>query len=254
MGLLLAGAPAFDGVEWGVRLASLDILRLIGQAGWIVKLVLLALSAASVVSWAIIVLKWRELRRAAEDSEAFLEVYHEGSFDAAHEVARDLDASPIAHVFLEAYGELGRIARYAGRSLSSGLGDLQRRAVERQISWTAARETHRLERGLEFLATTGSAAPFIGLFGTVVGIITAFEEIGQAGSASLAVVAPGIAEALIATAVGLAAAIPATIGYNHFVGELRRQGEGIDLFAEEFLADLRVRGARPAEESRAAGP
>jgi biopolymer transport protein TolQ len=163
MGLLLAGA------DWGVRLASLDILRLIGQAGWIVKLVLLALSAASIVSWAIIALKWRELRRAAEDSEAFLEVYHEGSFDAAHEVARDLEHSPVAQVFLEAYGELGRIARYAGRSLSSGLGDLQRRAVERQISWTASRETHRLERGLEFLATTGSAAPFVGLFGTVVG-------------------------------------------------------------------------------------
>lgn len=240
MGLLLVGAPAFDGIEWGVRLASLDIFGLIAQAGWIVKLVLLALTAASVVSWAIIVLKWRELRRAADDSDAFLEVYHEGSFDAAHEVARDLDASPIAHVFLEAYGELGRIARYAGRSLSSGLGDMQRRAVERQISWTAARETHRLERGLEFLATTGSAAPFIGLFGTVVGIITAFEEIGQAGSATLAVVAPGIAEALIATAVGLAAAIPATIGYNHFVGELRRLGERIDLFAEEFLSLIHI--------------
>lgn len=250
MGLLLAGAL---GSEWGVRLASLDILRLIGQAGWVVKLVLLALAAASVISWAIIAFKWRELRRASEDSEAFLEVYHEGSFDAAHEVARDLAASPIAQVFLEAYGELGRIARYAGRSLSSGLGDLQRRAVERQISWTAARETHRLERGLEFLATTGSAAPFIGLFGTVIGIISAFEEIGKAGSASLAVVAPGIAEALIATAVGLAAAIPATIFYNHFVGELRRLGERVDLFAEEFLADLRVRGARPEGESRAAG-
>jgi biopolymer transport protein TolQ len=251
MGLLLAGAL---GLDWGVRLASLDILRLIVQAGWVVKLVLLALATASVVSWAIIAFKWRELRRASEDSEAFLEVYHEGSFDAAHEVARDLEHSPIAQVFMEAYGELGRIARYAGRSLSSGLGDLQRRAVERQISWTAARENHRLERGLEFLATTGSAAPFVGLFGTVVGIISAFEEIGRAGSASLAVVAPGIAEALIATAFGLAAAIPATIFYNHFVGELRRLGERVDLFAEEFLADLRVRGARPgAEEPRAAG-
>ena len=193
MGLLLVGA------DWGVRLASLDILRLVGQAGWVVKLVLLALAVASVVSWAIIAFKWRELRRAAQDSEAFLEAYHEGSFDAAHEVARDLEHSPIAQVFLEAYGELGRI-------------------------------------------------------GTVIGIITAFEEIGKAGSASLAVVAPGIAEALIATAVGLAAAIPATIFYNHFIGELRRLGERIDLFAEEFLADLRVRGARPSDESRAAGP
>jgi biopolymer transport protein TolQ len=232
MGLLLVGA------DWGVRLASLDILRLIGEAGWIVKLVLLALATSSVVSWAIIAFKWRELRRATQDSEAFLEVYHEGSFDAAHEVARDLEHSPIAQVFLEAYGELGRIARYAGRSLSSGLGDLQRRAVERQISWTASRETHRLERGLEFLATTGSAAPFVGLFGTVIGIITAFEEIGKAGSASLAVVAPGIAEALFATALGLVAAIPAVIFYNKFTGDLDRFGDRLDTFSDEIAARL----------------
>ena len=232
MGLLLVGA------DWGVRLASLDILRLIGQAGWIVKLVLLALATASVVSWAIIAFKWRELRRATQDSEAFLEVYHEGSFDAAHEVARDLEHSPIAQVFLEAYGELGRIARYAGRSLSSGLGDLQRRAVERQISWTASRETHRLERGLEFLATTGSAAPFIGLFGTVIGIISAFEEIGQAGSASLAVVAPGIAEALIATAMGLFAAIPAVIAYNRYADQVGWLELRYDTFMEELSTIL----------------
>ena len=111
--------------------------------------------------------------------------------------------------------------------------------LARNLGWTGSRESLRLERGCGFLATTGSAAPFIGLFGTVVGIINAFENIGQAGSASLAVVAPGIAEALIATAVGLFAAIPATIFYNIFVGQLRGITAAIDLFVAEYEGDLR---------------
>ena len=112
-------------------------------------------------------------------------------------------------------------------------------ALTKQIGWTAAREALRLERGLGFLATTGSAGPFIGLFGTVIGIINAFQNIGQTGSASLAVVAPGIAEALIATAVGLFAAIPATIFYNVFIVEVRSLSISIDLFAAEYEDDLR---------------
>jgi biopolymer transport protein TolQ len=247
MALVLAGA------DWGVRLASLDVLDLILQASWLAKVVLLLLALASVISWAIIALKWRELRRAAEDSEAFLEVYHEGSLEAAHEAARSLSSSPLAQIFLEGYAELGRILRYGGRSLATGLGELQQRALDRVVEWTAASEAERLERGLEFLATTGSAAPFVGLFGTVVGIISSFHSIGEAGSASLAVVAPGIAEALIATAVGLFAAIPASIFYNHFVGELRKLGNSIDLFTAQFQADLRVRGARAPDGARATG-
>ena len=248
MALVLAGA------DWGVRLASLDVLDLILQASWLVKLVLLLLALASVISWAIIAFKWRELRRAAEDSEAFLEVYHEGSPEAAQEAARELSSSPVAQIFLEGYAEVGRIARYAGRSLASGIGEVQLRAIERTIEWSAAKETQRLERGLEFLATTGSAAPFVGLFGTVVGIINSFNHIGQSGSASIAVVAPGIAEALIATAVGLAAAIPATIFYNHFVGELRRLSVSVELFSAEFQTDLRRHGgARSGDGARASG-
>ena len=247
MALVLAGA------DWGVRLASLDVLDLILQASWLVKLVLLLLALASVISWAIIAFKWRELRRAAEDSEAFLEVYHEAALDAAHDAARELPSSPIAQIFLEGYAEVGRIARYAGRSLSSGIGEAQLRAIERSVEWSAARETQRLERGLEFLATTGSAAPFVGLFGTVVGIINSFNHIGQSGSASIAVVAPGIAEALIATAVGLAAAIPATVFYNHFVGELRRLSISVELFSAEFQSDLRSHGARSGDGARASG-
>ncbi len=227
------------GTAMGGRLASLDALALIWQASWLVQLVLLLLLILSVVSWSVIAFKWRELRHAEQDSEAFLEVYHEGSLDAAHEAARDLDRGPLSAIFLEAYGEINRMARFSGKSVIEALTDAHLQALARQIAWTSSREALRLERGLAFLATTGSAAPFIGLFGTVIGIINAFQGIGRAGSASLAVVAPGIAEALIATAVGLFAAIPATIFYNYFVGEMRRLTAAIDLFGAEYEGDLR---------------
>jgi biopolymer transport protein TolQ len=227
------------GTALGGRLASLDALALVWQASWLVQLVLLLLLILSVVSWTVIAFKWRELRRAEQDSEAFLEVYHEGSLDAAYEAARDLQHSPLSSIFLDAYGEINRMARFRGKSMVESLEAGHLDALSRQIAWTGSREALALERGLSFLATTGSAAPFIGLFGTVLGIINAFEKIGQAGSASLAVVAPGIAEALIATAVGLFAAIPATIFYNHFVGELRRLVAAIDLFKTEYEGDLR---------------
>jgi len=227
------------GTAVGGRLASLDALALVWQASWLVQFVLLLLLILSVISWAIIAFKWRELRRAEQDSEAFLEVYHEGSLDAAYEAARDLDRGPLSAVFLEAYGEVNRMARFSGKSALEALTEGNLQALTRKIAWTGSREELRLERGLSFLATTGSAAPFIGLFGTVIGIINAFQEIGRAGSASLAVVAPGIAEALIATAVGLFAAIPATIFYNYFVGELRGLSAAIDLFGTEYEGDLR---------------
>jgi biopolymer transport protein TolQ len=225
------------GTALGGRLASLGALDLIFQASWIVQLVLLVLILLSVFSWAIILFKHRELRRAQQDSEAFLEVYHEGSMEQAYEAARDLARSPLSAVFLAAYGELKRLARASGRSLSLTPAHVD--ALSRHVGWTGTREGERLERGFTFLATTGSSAPFIGLFGTVIGIINAFEQIGRAGSASLAVVAPGIAEALIATAVGLFAAIPATIFYNIFVGRLRTIVNAIDLFAAEYQGDLR---------------
>jgi biopolymer transport protein TolQ len=201
-----------------------------------------------VFSWTIIAFKARELRRARQDSEAFLEVYHEGSLDAAYEASRDLDRSPLATVFLTAYGEMNRLARFSGKASSAALTDSHVDMLTRHIGWTGAREALQLERGLTFLATTGSAAPFIGLFGTVVGIINAFQGIGRAGSASLAVVAPGIAEALIATAIGLFAAIPATVFYNIFVGRLRGITQSIDLFAAEYEGDLRRLVAAPQRD------
>ncbi|HVP28610.1 MAG TPA: MotA/TolQ/ExbB proton channel family protein [Myxococcota bacterium] len=223
-----------------MRLASLDTIDLILQAGWLVKLVLLVLFTMSVVSWAIIAFKWRELKRAEQDSDAFLEVYHDGSLDRAYDSARQLVGSPLARIFGAVYAEASRMARFSGRPVGrSGLDDAQLSVLAREITWSAQREEIRLERGLSFLATVGSASPFIGLFGTVIGIMNAFTSIGVTGAASLATVAPAIAEALIATAVGLFAAIPATILYNVFVGKLRGVTAAIGLFSAEFEGDLR---------------
>ncbi|HZO09223.1 MAG TPA: MotA/TolQ/ExbB proton channel family protein [Myxococcota bacterium] len=240
------------GTALGGRLASIDALSLVWQASWLVQLVIGLLALSSVISWAIILAKWRELRRAEQDSEAFLEVYQEGSLDAAYQLARNLDRSPLASMFVSAYAEFNRMTRFGGKGKPAALSESQLRALERQLGWAGSREGLRLERGLSFLATTGSAAPFIGLFGTVVGIINAFHGIGQAGTASLAVVAPGIAEALIATAIGLFAAIPATIFYNHFVGELRGLTAAIDLFAADCESDLRRYSVAPDEPVRVA--
>ena len=236
------------GTALGGRLASLDAMSLIYQASWLVQLVLLLLVGLSVISWAIILVKWRDLRRAEQDSEAFLEVYQEGSLDAAYQVSRDLERSPLASIFLGAYGDFNRMKRQSGPH--GGLTPGQTTALARQVNWAASREGLRLERGLSFLATTGSAAPFIGLFGTVIGIIDAFQSIGRAGSASLAVVAPGIAEALIATAVGLFAAIPATIFYNYFVGELRGLTAAIDLFCADCEADFVRQAGGPRSDTQ----
>ncbi len=235
----------------GGRLASLDALDLILQAGWIVKLVLLVLAVFSIACWTIIFHKWRELRRAAEDSRTFLRIYHEEGVDAPLESVRECEESPLAAVFLDGQREFRRIQKYGGGQLDH-LDEAQLDHLASRIRWTAADELARLESRLGFLATTGSAAPFVGLFGTVVGIIDAFENIGAAGSASLAVVAPGIAEALIATAVGLLAAIPATIFYNHFVGLLRSLQADLDLFGVQYERDLRRSAAAPAWAARAA--
>ena len=216
---------------------SLGVLDLVFQASLIVQLVLLGLVSLSIMSWAVIAYKMRELRRAQQDSEAFLEVYHAGSLDEAYSAAKDLDHSPLAAVFLAAYNELRRLARSTGGPIT--LTEPHLLVLARNVTWSSSRENLRLERGFSFLATTGSAAPFIGLFGTVVGIINAFESIGRAGSASLAVVAPGIAEALITTAVGLFAAIPATIAYNYFNARLNGITSSIGLFSAEYEGDLR---------------
>jgi biopolymer transport protein TolQ len=244
MSFIIAGAVL------GGRLASLNLLELVWQASWLVQLVILMLAAASVMSWAAIVFKWRELSAAEQDSEAFLEAYHEGSWDTAFDAARNLDRSPLSAIFLVAHSELKRFAKYRGRG-GDGPDDGQLRVVSRQIHWATTQESLRLESRLPLLATIGSATPFVGLFGTVIGIINAFTGIGASGSASLAVVAPGIAEALIATAIGLFAAIPATIFYNIFVSRLRDLQEAIRLFASELEADVARFGEKLPAPARA---
>ncbi len=218
---------------------SFDVFGLILQAGPIVKLVLFILFAFSLISWAIILSKWKEVRGATQDSEAFLEIYHERPFNEAYDAAKELERSPVATVFISLCDEMGRLARRSGGSSFHDLDASQTRRIHKLLGWAATREAQLLERGLSFLATTGSSAVYIGLFGTVIGIIQAFQGIARTGNASLAVVAPGIAEALIATAAGLLAAIPATIFYNHFSSGIDKIVQLMEHFASEFEEDIK---------------
>jgi biopolymer transport protein TolQ len=210
----------------------------------IVSGVLLLLILASVSSWAIMVMKFRELRAAERDTDDFVEAYLESPLENAYEVARHHGASPLATVFRAGYTELARLEKLQG-----GHARVTRDQVEGVVSrlgWIRGEEVHRLERGLSFLATIASSGPFVGLFGTVVGIMNSFQQIGASGSASLAVVAPGIAEALVATAFGLAAAIPAAVGYNYTSARLNRLAARLETFCVEFSDVLRRTAARAA--------
>ena len=227
-----------------------ELLDLVLEAGVVVKLVLLVLLAASVFSWALIGYKWRSLRGAAEDNAAFLEAYRHDPLEAVFEAARELDRSPLAVIFLSGCEVMNRNPRPEEETNSSESSLAYRRKLTRAIVWTARGEQQHAERGLTFLATVGSSAPFIGLFGTVVGIINTFQGIGVAGNASLAVVGPGMAEALVATAVGLLAAIPASVAYNVFIAGIEESNSAGELFAEELAEDLvtlRAQGAAQAE-------
>jgi len=208
-------------------------IQLILQAGYVVKGVLLILLFFSVLSWAIIFYKQRYFTKASKESEAFLRIFRAGrDIKGLLSTARTLRISPLANVFQAVYTEEGRTSR---------------EEIKRMLRRYEALEAAKLESYLNFLATTGSTTPFIGLFGTVWGIMNAFRGIGQAGSASLAVVAPGIAEALITTAAGLAAAIPAVVAYNYYLSRARRLIIEMEDFSEELL-DLFVRESGTLEE------
>jgi biopolymer transport protein TolQ len=209
----------------------------------VVSGVLLLLILASISSWAILLMKFRELRAAERDTEEFVEAYLESPLDAAYEVARRHTASPLATVFRSGYAELARLEKMTPQK---GVTRDQVEAVISRLGWIRGEEVHRLERGLSFLATIASSGPFVGLFGTVVGIMNSFESIGASGSASLAVVAPGIAEALVATAVGLFAAIPAAVGYNYTSARLNRLSARLETFCVEFCDQLRRSATRAA--------
>ena len=195
------------------------IISLIFKAGLVVKFVLLLLLFFSVVSWAIIIYKQKLLSKIAKETDEFNWAYA-GSrdWDSVHESTKNLVLSPLAHLFRTAHS----------------MKDAEKDEIRRSLRRVEVIETSGLEKNLTFLATTGSTAPFIGLFGTVWGIMNSFMGIGRVGSASLAVVAPGIAEALIATAAGLAAAIPAVIAYNYY---LSRANINITMM-EDFSLEL----------------
>ncbi|MBT0651720.1 protein TolQ [Geomobilimonas luticola] len=207
--------------------------------GLVVKLVLLILLYFSVVSWAIIFYKLLQVHRANSESERFLEFFWKTKrFDAINAQVDRFTNSPLTVLFSEGYGELKKLMDKGEQKeepdvISTELGGIDN--ISRALRRATTSEITRLEKYTTFLATTGSTAPFIGLFGTVWGIMTAFKGIGETGSASLAVVAPGIAEALIATAIGLVAAIPAVMGYNHFQHKIRVLIGEMDSFSTEFL-------------------
>jgi biopolymer transport protein TolQ len=209
------------------------------DAGPMAKLVLLILAVFSIVSWGVTVERFLRFRRAEEQSRVFLDRFNQGGGLAAiQDETADIEWSPHADIFRAVFHEIGLNPPPPGEEWHGR----QLEALDRIVRRNASAQLSELERSLGFLATTASATPFIGLFGTVWGIMNAFRGIGVSGTASLAAYAPGIAEALVATAAGLAAAIPAVIFYNHFLGRLRSTEARID----EFIADLihRIQGRR----------
>ncbi len=204
------------------------------QAGLIVKLVMIGLMAASVWTWAIVIDKYLSYARARRQFDQFEQVFWSGqSLEELYRTLAERNNTGLAAIFVAAMREWKKSFERGARS---PIG-LQMR-IDRAMDVTMSRESETLESRLSSLATIGSAGPFIGLFGTVIGIMTSFQAIAGSNNASLAVVAPGIAEALLATAIGLIAAIPAVIAYNKFSGEAGKLSSRMEGFADEFSAIL----------------
>ena len=211
-----------------------SIWALFWQAGWVVKLVMLGLLAASVWTWAIIVDKLLAFARMRSALNRFEEVFWSGqSLEELYRSLSERKTTGMGSIFVAAMREWKKSFE---KGVKSPFG-LQNR-IDKAMDLALTREMERLEGRLGFLASVGSAAPFIGLFGTVVGIMTSFQAIAASGATNLAVVAPGIAEALLATALGLLAAIPATIAYNKLSSDAGKIGLRMEGFADEFSAIL----------------
>jgi len=227
-----------DTVTLGGSVADMDfsMISLFLRADLVVKSVIITLLLASVWCWAIIFDKWLGVRRLNKRSDEFEHAFWSGnSLDDLYDRISAQPRDPMAAVFVAAMREWRRSpSGTAGASATVGLAD----RIERVMQITLAREMDRAERYMTFLATTGATAPFIGLFGTVWGIMNSFQSIALSKNTSLAVVAPGIAEALFATALGLLAAIPAVVAYNKLTRDLDRYAGRLDSFAGEFSAIL----------------
>lgn len=237
-----------------------SLIPLLAGLGTVVQvLVLLALVCASIMCWAIVVQKMRVLRKARRDNVNFLHVFRTSNdlaFIAA--AARRFTFSPLARLFRVAqqYMEVPVPANGRRAAMDSELMPLSATTLERLrqiLRPRQAEEMESLEQGMPFLATTASVSPFVGLFGTVWGIMQSFHAIGQGSGASLAVVGPGIADALIATAVGLAAAIPAVVAYNHYLNRLRRIDGEMEGFIEELVQLFETYATNEVPASRGSG-
>jgi len=225
--------------------SQISIFHMIGNAGLMVQFVLLTLLLFSVFSWAIIFIKYRYLKRAYRQSVEFTEFFWKSrDFSASYTKAKQLTGSPVARVFRIGYAELKKLnhSGAVGMPDASG-GDTRLKGagfsgidnIDRALRRTITTEVMRMTQLVPFLATSGNTTPFIGLFGTVWGIMNSFHGIGQRGSASLAVVAPGISEALIATAAGLAVAIPSVIAFNYFAQKIRIIESELNSFSSDLL-------------------
>jgi biopolymer transport protein TolQ len=234
--LPIAAVAPVSGV--GAAASDWDILAAVLAAGPVVKAVMFILLAFSVISWAIIIAKFQQLNKAQRENAAFLARFWQfPTLAAAQETLAGQTLSPASAIFRQGYGALTASPGAAGGEAANPavLQANRQDAAQRAVRGALVAQVQHLTRSLSFLATCGNTAPFIGLFGTVWGIMNSFHQIGVKGSASLATVAPGIAEALIATAAGLAAAIPAVIAYNYFLGRVRRLEAELESFAQDLL-------------------
>lgn len=210
---------------------TFSLFYIFGHVGLVGKIVIGLLTFSSVWCWAIIFSKLRSFKKAKTQDEAFLDFFWKGSnLEDVFNHAEKFQASPIALVFRGGYKELRKFSQ----SNSSRNEVLE--TIERALGKSSQAQMDVLERNTSWLATTASAAPFVGLFGTVWGIMNSFQSIGLSGNANLAVVAPGISEALITTAIGIGAAVPAVVGYNFILSKLKKVGSDIDYFCADFLS------------------
>jgi len=219
---------------------SLSILDMVSSSTILAKIVLLVLLIFSVLSWTIIFAKFFVYRLARKEDNKFLAIFAKAeSLTNIYNYSRELKHSPVARVFLTGYRELylfqEKMKNEPGDKAKEPMRDVDIKGIELSLNKGINREIERLSNKLEFLATTGSITPFIGLFGTVWGIMHSFRVIGVQGSASIGGVAPGIAEALIATAAGLVAAIPAVIFFNYLNNKIRIFGSRMDDFSRDFV-------------------
>lgn len=237
---------AIDGMDAAVQTAvglpsaahDLSVWGLFLQADWIVKSVMLFLIFASIWSWAIIFDKIIRLRRLREQARQFEEAFWSGgSLEDLYDRISNRPADPMSSIFVAAMREWRRSAA-KGLLASEHLRENLQDRIERVMNITLGREMDQIERYMGYLASVGSAGPFIGLFGTVWGIMNSFAAIAGSKNTTLAVVAPGIAEALFATALGLVAAIPAVLAYNKLSGDINRYANRLEAFAGEFGAIL----------------